>query len=1167
VLDANQVQLVMNGIVPSWPKADKPSPADGAMLEETSTFLNWRAGMGAVAHDVYFGTTADLGPDQLVSQQQTDTQHLAAGLVPDQTYYWRIDETDADGIVSTGDVWSIWTPPKSAYNPEPEDGQPNLDTEADLSWTGGWAPIMHAVYFGTDADTVANAAGAPPAMDIGFDPGPLELETTYYWRVDEFYGTHWATGPVWSFSTLPPVPLTDDPNLVALYPLDEGAGKTAIDWSGHNAHGILGGNAQWVEGIDGGALAFGSGDFVEALDYPGVTGTHSRTVTAWIKTADYGEIASWGQNVAGQKWIFRVQESNGTLGAIRVEVNGGYQVGSIDVRDGEWHHVAAVLADDGSPDVIEISLYVDGCLETISAQLDEPIDTADGVVRIGQSPWGTRPFMGLIDDVHIYDKVFTRDEMRQTFGNVLLAWVPSPVNYETDVPYNAVLSWTPGDDAAQHDMYIGADEQAVADADASDTTGIYQGRQDLGNESFSPALELEQTYYWRIDENNSDGTISKGRLWTFAVVDAIVVDDFEDYNDLGPNEIFATWIDGYGSETNGALISSVETGIVHGGSQSMPYFYDNNLKYSEATMTLIDPRDWTEGGAGALSLWYRGYPASTGSFAEDPAGTYTMTASGADIWGEADEFHFAFKQLGVGPCTIIAKVESVDLTNNWAKAGVMVRDSLDAGSKFAAVYITPTNDDGTATNGCRFQARLEADVDAVSDTSVATDEQKVITAPYWVKLERGVVPFYNGYYSLDGVTWVPMPWNPQIIPTDGDDYIGLALTSHDAALTCEAVLSNVEITGTVGAEWTSQDIGISSNAREPMYVSIANQISPAVAVYNDDPNASTTDTWTEWVINLQDFAAQGVDLTDVDRISIGFGDKDNVQAGGSGMVYIDDIRLFRPPELVAAFAFGSRLLDCPTFNDPAVNYTMVHHVNNEPGTIQYDPAKGYGYEVVYPEDSPFGTRNGFGVFGPFDDSANNRGRFPDECPEQLYDSFIGAKDFTNDVNEATMGDMDTPGDPPEGIIFRVDVPNGFYRFVGAFGEADNRHACRMVAEDGGSGPPENIGNHVVLVSNHDQAQQTIGDADAGNPGEGVFARVGFDGRIPPPGDGVAPSPQFVDMDENGMATAAGASSPILEVTQGYIRIHQLQGNSNDGPGGSRDPNGGDIVILELWKID
>ena len=140
--------------------------------------------------------------------------------------------------------------------------------------------------------------------------------------------------------------------------------------------------------------------------------------------------------------------------------------------------------------------------------------------------------------------------------------------------------------------------------------------------------------------------------------------------------------------------------------------------------------------------------------------------------------------------------------------------------------------------------------------------------------------------------------------------------------------------------------------------------------------------------------------------------------------------------------------------------------------------------------------------------------------------------------------------------------------MGAFGDADNVHAHRILAEDGGSGPPENIGaNHVVLVSNFDGAQQTIGEAEADEPGEGVFARLGFDGLIPPLGDGVFPSPQFVDMDENGMATDAGASSPILEVTQGYIRIHQLQGNSNDGPGGPKDVNGGDIVILELWTVE
>jgi hypothetical protein len=277
-----------------------------------------------------------------------------------------------------------------------------------------------------------------------------------------------------------------------------------------------------------------------------------------------------------------------------------------------------------------------------------------------------------------------------------------------------------------------------------------------------------------------------------------------------------------------------------------------------------------------------------------------------------------------------------------------------------------------------------------------------------------------------------------------------------------------------------------------------------------------------------------------------------------------------PGELEAAFAFGSRDLDCPTYNVPWVSYTMVHHADREPATIealQYDAAKGYGYEVLYPENSPFGDRRGFGIFGPFDDSPNNRGEFSDDCPEQLYDSFIGAKSFSSEVSAATMGDMDTPSPNPEGIIFRVDVPNGFYRFVAAVGEADNGHAHRVLAEDGGSGPPENIGaNYVVLVHNHDQSQYNL-QPDLDEPGDGVFARVGFAGKIPPPGDGIPPDPVFVDMDENGRPTDMGANSPTLEVTQGYIRIHQLQGNSNDSEFNTKDVNGGDIVLLELYRVE
>jgi hypothetical protein len=78
-----------------------------------------------------------------------------------------------------------------------------------------------------------------------------------------------------------------------------------------------------------------------------------------------------------------------------------------------------------------------------------------------------------------------------------------------------------------------------------------------------------------------------------------------------------------------------------------------------------------------------------------------------------------------------------------------------------------------------------------------------------------------------------------------------------------------------------------------MYAALANADGPTAVVYHDDHNATRVDTWTEWRIDLQRFANQGVDLTNIDTISIGFGDNNNPQAGGSGVMYFDDIRLYR----------------------------------------------------------------------------------------------------------------------------------------------------------------------------------------------------------------------------------------------------------------------------------
>jgi len=289
------------------------------------------------------------------------------------------------------------------------------------------------------------------------------------------------------------------------------------------------------------------------------------------------------------------------------------------------------------------------------------------------------------------------------------------------------------------------------------------------------------------------------------------------------------------------------------------------------------------------------------------------------------------------------------------------------------------------------------------------------------------------------------------------------------------------------------------------------------------------------------------------------------------------------PTLVRAFLFSARQLECPSFNDPAVDFTVVHHSGGDAtaaDALAYSAARGWGYEVLYPDSGnmPFGPRAGFGRFGPFDETPNIRDKFPDSCPEAIYDSGIGIKDFPQVCNAAATG---VPDDPctaatvlpggalyvPVGAIFRVDVPNGRYRFVAAVGDSDFPHTHRILAEDGGSGPPAAIGpNHVVLVRNFDQAQYALGETDPEELGEGVYARVGFNCLIPPPGDGVFPSPVFVNMDRDGSQTAGVPESPELVVTSGFIRIHQLQGNSNPGPG-SADPsvNGSDLVVLELWQ--
>jgi hypothetical protein len=194
---------------------------------------------------------------------------------------------------------------------------------------------------------------------------------------------------------------------------------------------------------------------------------------------------------------------------------------------------------------------------------------------------------------------------------------PSPSSGTDGVNLMSDLTWGAGDFAASHEVYLGTDADAVANA--TKASPEYKGSKALGEESLDAGkLAFDTTYYWRVDEVNATNPDSPwvGNVWNFWTGDFLVVDDFESYNDADPpaensNRIFDNWIDGFGTTTNGALVGNdlppyAEQTIVNGGAQSMIYRYDNANKTSEATLTLTYPTDWTEEGVTKLSIMFQG---------------------------------------------------------------------------------------------------------------------------------------------------------------------------------------------------------------------------------------------------------------------------------------------------------------------------------------------------------------------------------------------------------------------------------------------------------------------------------------------------------------------------------------------------------------------------------
>jgi hypothetical protein len=870
-LEAEDIVAIMNSglarVVGAQPFASRPNPEDGAMNAGIWATLSWQPGDLAVSHDVYMGENFDdvfNGTGDTFRGNYTDEFFVVGfigypypdGLVPGTTYYWRVDEVnDADpNSPWKGPVWSFWVPSNKAYNLYPEDGTMFVDTNVTLTWTAGFGSVLHTVYFGDDFETVSNATGGSSQNNLEYDPGPLEMNKTYYWRVDEFDGQQIYKGDVLSFTTTTPdlghivmerwdnIPGFDVPSLTnsPKYPNNPDATEMLISFSSDLVLDQYGGR------IHGWLYAPGTGDY-----------------TFWLCSDNNGEL-----------WLSTDDDSaNARLIALESDWappntwgTGEEQSEPITLIAGNKYYIMALWKEEDGDDQCQVAWQGPGVPERV-------------IIPGGNlSPY----------------------EPLSAFG-------AKPTNGAVDATQMPILGWKPGLQAASHEVYFGTDEEAVRNA--TNASPEYKGTKALGDESYEPGeLDWGATYYWRIDEVNGINPDSPwvGNVWNFTTADFLIIDDFESY-DADDNQIWFSWHDGLGygvqggdpyfaGNGTGAAVGDdttptyTEQSIIHGGAQSMPYWYNNNKQgyafYSEAEKTLSVSRDWTVQGLAELSIWFRGYPASVGSFVEGPAGTYTMTGSGTDIWAvdgvEADEFHYAFKTL-TGMGSIIARVESITDTDVWAKAGVMIRETLDPDSAHAMMVVTPGS-------GISFQRRPGTGATSLDDTTSG------ITAPYWVKIERDLSGNFSAYSSADGSTWQKQGVT-QTIQMATNVYVGLAVTAHNASATCEAVFTNITTAGTVTGQWANQDIGIDNNDAEPLYVAISNAAGAPAVVIHDDTNAAQIDTWTEWVISLQAFADQGINLSDVDSIAIGLGIKGNMTIpGGSGKMFFDDIRLYRPRE-------------------------------------------------------------------------------------------------------------------------------------------------------------------------------------------------------------------------------------------------------------------------------
>ena len=309
--------------------------------------------------------------------------------------------------------------------------------------------------------------------------------------------------------------------LIGYWQFDEGQGATAADSTDFGNHGTIDGGS-WATGFDGSgsALSLSGSGFVDCGNLAGNGPTDALTLAAWINPdsfADWTGIitkGTGGSPYAMQLWGNNALRFGANWGTVTNGQGAGNWNSTATMTAGVWTHVAITYGGG------VITFYINGEV-TDTVNQDLVFGEVDEALTIGcDFPGGDEYYSGLIDEVQIYDVALTQDEIASAMEGVdkTMAKGPLPANSASDVVRDGIeLTWSPGEGAVSHDVYLGTSEEDVENATVDAPLGVLLSAGQDATTYALPRQAFGETQYWRVDEVAADSTRATGKVWSFTV--------------------------------------------------------------------------------------------------------------------------------------------------------------------------------------------------------------------------------------------------------------------------------------------------------------------------------------------------------------------------------------------------------------------------------------------------------------------------------------------------------------------------------------------------------------------------------------------------------------------------------------------------------------------------